>query len=446
MSKTSDIFKFNESGTIIAGALVYFVITFFVFFVFVWISPSILYFVVIFLIKESIQVIFLILRREVFKDMKVNWNAIAMTAVAMISFPLIFNFGLSHSLHLQEGTQENDFQTWYVFKNVIAEFTKIDVIYIANWLMGAISSLVIYNVVTSFIVAFSKKKNWFDYLIGLPISFGLIILFNFHYSLDSLIGEFLLIYAVQMSVHIIMKSRRRYAILFGLVDISIWFFDPKLFLGVVTLSLLVSIIYTVMGKNKASLFWVQLISPILLMASLWLYPITVLGALILVIISIALYIFMVGIGRLELLDRLDKFLMKWRLVIPITLFISTFISAIVIGITSDMSAKEALIYDNAIWSSFDNEIWNEIQSYIYYVAAGILSYVVGYLIVFKSKIINHKVALVISTTFLIFGYSFLMRMLTIDTSIENQFSYLSVIAFAPITLLITIIGRRYIKI
>ena len=446
ISKSSGAYKFNESGSILLGAIVYFVITFFTFFAFIWIKPTILYFVVIFLIKETIQVIFLILRRDSFKGMKINWVALGCTGITMIIFPLMFNFALNDALDLHRSEQVNAFQTWYLFHEVIAELSSVDVEFITKWLMSAVSSLMIYSSVTLFIISFSKKKSWVDYLISIFITFFLMLLFNFGFTLNSMVGIFILLFSIQLSVEIIMKSRRRFAVFLGLTDIVLWFFDPNLFLAIISLSIVVILLYTLLEKNKISLFWVQIISPITLLTSLWLYTTSPLGALVLVAVSIISYTFMVGIGRLDLLDKIDKRLKKISIFIPILFTLVILILALTLGFTNNMSKEEVWLFENSIWESYGNNTWNIIQNYLYYIIMTVSVIVLIFAMFKKVKIVGYRIAGIISILILIGAYSAILNIITHETILENQFKFIRVVAFMPLTIIPFIFARRYIKI
>lgn len=446
LSITSKIYKFNESTSIVIGAILYFVITFFTFFIFVWIQPTILYYVVVFFIKELIQITFLFLRRDVFKGMKVNFKTIGSTVVAMVIFPLMFNYGFNSFLKLEDTKQINDFQTWILYQNVLSEFTNVDIEFISKWLIGAISSLVIYNIVASFIMNFSKRKSPWNYILGMFATLGLLLLFNFGQNLNSLVGVFLILFSVQLSVDIIMRSRRRYAIIIGLIDITIWFFDPHIFFAMFILSIATSLIYTYLKKNKASMFWVQLVSPLFLIGSLWVYTFSVWGALFFVIISITLYIFMIGIGRLESLDKFDAVLKKTRIILPLTLIIATIIMAISIAISNNMSKEEIWLFNDPIWESYNNKTWNTIQQYLYYIS---LLFAASYLMwSFFKKLDNKNIRIIIAiaSLLLLIGYVATINVISYNTLLSSHFKYLRATTFMPLTLIGSIFIKKKLKI
>lgn len=444
---SNNIFKNNEAAIFVLGSVIYFVITFFSFFIFIWIKPTIFYFVVILLIKEGIQITFLILRREKYIGIKINFTTICISIFSMVTIPFIFNLGFYRIMDVHNSIQINNFQTWFLYKDVISTFTKINLNFINEWAMSSIAVLIIYNTITSFIIQFSKKKSFFDYLISYFLSIGLILIFSFGLSLDSLIGIFLLLFAIQLSINIIMKSRRRYALIFGMVIITLWFFDPKLFLVSSMLSISVALTYTFLKKPKASLFWVQLSSPMLLISALWLYNTSNIGSLILVIISIFSYLFMVSVGRTELLEKIDHIIYKMSWVMPLIIFIGIITTGSILVFTGDNFHKSLFLYDNAIWWSFNNSEWNTFQSYFLYIfELMIISFLIWYLLKNK-KFINHRIIIIISTIMIIGGYNFSIKEFVESTMLQEQFNMISIVPFMPITLLGPImLRRRYIKI
>ena len=288
------IFESNEPASFVLGAVIYFFITFVSFFFFLWIDISVTYFTVIFFIKEIFLIAFLILKREAFRNLKINFKSILFTSITIIIIPITFNNGLSKVLGMEIQSKQNVFQTYILIKEIFANILNTSVVFISRWTMSIISAAIVFNVVSSFIFSMSRRRQWLDNFLSLLFSFILLMTSNFGWSLDSQIGIYLLIFSVQMCSNILMRSRRRYAAIYGLIVIDVWFMDFRLFMGVSALGLIVAFIYTINQSPKASLFWVQLISPILIMASLSIYPYSSLVAFIVFILTFITYLFMIS--------------------------------------------------------------------------------------------------------------------------------------------------------
>ncbi|NQZ65625.1 MAG: hypothetical protein HRT99_00205 [Mycoplasmatales bacterium] len=442
ISKTNKLFEDNEYGSFVVGAVTYFFVTFLTFFFFIWVKPSNVYFAVILLIKELFQITFLFLKRETFFGMKINWKHIILSIFSMITIPLIFNYGFYEIIPNKALSQTNDFQSWFIYKDAIEKFSQINEEIVSKWILSMIASITIFNIVASFVYRFSKRKNFIDGIISYLATIGLILLFGLGIRIEYIIGSFLILFAIQLSVNIIMKSRRRYAIMFGFTVIASWFFNPSLFLVNLVLSISTSLIYTFLKKPKASLFWVQLISPSIILSSLWLYTISNTGALFLVIITVISYLFMISAGRIELLEKMEKFIYKYLWAIILIIYLSIFVYSVVIMSTTENSIKNYFLYKNAIVDSFNNLTWEKIQSYLMYVIEFICLIITVWYIIKAKNITNKRIVVILSLTMFLLGYNFMIRAVIENTKIYDQFSPISISLFMPLILFVPLRFRK----
>lgn len=441
-SKRNNLFESNGASLIVFGAIIYFLITYLFFFPFVWVSSSINYFVVIFFIKETLQVTYLFIKRDSFKKLNINLSHILITFLTIIIIPIIFNFGLNKLLNLKIQKQNNTFQIWILYKETIASFTKIEYEFLCKWVFTPIATFIIYNSISSFTIQYSKKKNWIEYLISFLITIFLLSTFNFGWSIDSMIGIYLILFAVLISANIIIYSRRRYALIYGMIVFNIWFLEPNLFLSISILGIIVGFIYTIKSGPKASLFLVQIISPNLIILSLWMYAISSLGALTLTILALISYLFIISVGHSNLLEKIDIQINKIRFLIPLVILVTLLSLSIYFLSKTKQNLIDIFLLDNAILDSFGNKKWNFIQSIIFYIWVLILCISIIYLKIIKSKIINNKIILLISFTFILIAYNALFKILLIETNFENQFIYLRIISFMPLIILSLIMLKR----
>ncbi len=443
-SKVNNIFESNESSSIIFGTLIYFTITFLTFFIFIWFNPSITYYVVLFFIKEILQIIYLFTKRDSFKKIKINWFHVIFMFFSMLFFPILFNGILNNYLNLKIQEQNNTFQMWILYKKIIANFTNINYLFLSKWVFSTIAIFIIYNAISSFVIEYSKMKNWLDYFISFLMTFFFLTTSNFGWSIDSMIGIYLILFAIQIAFNIILYSRRRYGLIYGMIVLNIWFLEPRLFLTISMLGILVGFIYTIYSGQKASLFWVQILSPILIILSLWIYPLSSMGALTLTVIAFISYLFIILFGHLVILEKIDIKLNKVKIIMPLIILVCLFSTSIYLLINSKKSFIDLILLDEAIIDSFNNNIWNLIQGIIYYLIVFILCILLIYLWIKNIKIIKHKIIFLIVFTFILVFYNFLFYSLLNLTSIKNQFIYFRIVAFMPLMLLFLIVIKRKI--
>lgn len=440
-----EIFTNNEAASIVLGAIVYFVITFFAFFLFIWIDLSIYYMMAVFFIKETLLIAFLVVRRESIVQSKIKWSNLLFTIISMLILPTIYGLILNNKLNLKTNTSTNTFQTWFTLKQVLMQTLSFNMKEINEGIIAGISSLVIYNCVASMVIQFSKKKNIIDYTLSLVLTVALTILFSFGWTLDAMISIFLLLYAMLLSSRIISRSRRRYAAAMGILDVAMWSINPKMFFALIILAILTGIIYTLLNKDKASLFWVQLLSPLSIVGSLWISEVSVAGAVILAIFATGVYGFMINVGRLDFLDRINLFMSKYRFFVPALYLVSILIPAFIKWFTNDIPVKDAFLFDDAIFESFGNSSWNLVQSYLYYAVGAVLILLIIRYIYKKKLFINYRIIIIIVSIILLLGYTFIIYIATFNSVWAEQFKYIRAIAFLPLTIVPFIKLRSFIR-
>ena len=370
--------------------------------------------------------------------------------MAMLTIPFIFNYSLNDQLNLKDLSINNDFQTYGTFAEAISKLTSINIIFFLKWGLSLLSAAIIFNIINAIINEFTKGKGWLEGSISLVTTFGMISLFHFGIKLEYMVGTFLVLFGAFLGLLTILRSRRRYAILYGLVNISIWMFEPKLFLAMLVLSLIIVISYIILGKNKPTLFVVQFISPSLIVSALWLYPFSTLGALSLVILGVLLYAFMVSSGRVHILDKFDRFITKNRYILSAIIFTIIILSAIIYGVVNEHSAKSIMLYDSALWSTFNSNVFNDIQKWLYYSIIIFILLITVYNVYISKALTTRITILILISASIIIGYSPIVRILTINSILGDQFEFLKMISIAPITISLPIIlsrtiWREYVK-
>ena len=443
-SKRHQLFKTNSGANFIMGFIIYFLVSLIVFFPFVWLKLSILYFVVIFFIKDGFQILFLIARRDVFKKSnfkKQDLFHIIFSILSMLIITISFNMGFSKIILMREGVQTNTFQSWFLFKEIISEFSNMDIKDVLNLITTPLAALIMFNVVYSFIYSFTKKDRLIDAVTSLLFTIILILLFNFGLRIESNIGVFLLLFAVQMGIKIIQTSRRRYSFIFGLIVFSLWFFNPDLFLAETSLAFMISIIYSLLKKRKPSIFAVQLLLPLFMMSTLFLYQISGTGAAILLVLSLVAYALIIYSGRVERMHKLNEMIIKTRIIWPTMVLVVLTLTGMILIFGSDTFTYKDI--GNILVNDFQNITFDTIQYYSYFVfAIGIVS--LSIYLVIKKKVEGYKIGILISAFILIFSYTPFMKEIVYGTFLEHGFNYLMLTSVAPAILSIPIFMRKKI--
>ncbi|MCK5807157.1 MAG: hypothetical protein KAG91_02050 [Mycoplasmataceae bacterium] len=441
-SKRYELFKTNSGANFVLGFIIYFLVSLVVFFPFIWLKLSILYFIVIFFIKDGFQILFLFARRDVFKKedfKKKDLFHIMFSIVSMIGISLSFNMGFEKIIHMKSGVQTNNFQSWFLFKEIISEFSNLEMKDVLRLITTPLAALLMFNVVSSFIYAFTRKDRFIDMVIALFMTVGLILLFNFGYRVESIIGVFLLLFAVQIGIKIIQTSRRRYSLIFGLIIVVLWFFNPNLILAEVSLAFAISMLYTFLKKRKPSIFAVQLIVPTFMMSTLFLYPISSIGATILLVLSFMTYAFIIYSGRIERMEKLNDVIIRTRIIWPsLLLFILLLAGSILILQSSSFTYKDLgkpLVY------SFNNLTFKTVQYYVYFLFILIIIPTSVYIVV-KKKTTGYKIGILLSALVLTFSYTPFLKQIISSTFLKDGFDYLMVLSVAPVLLSIPILIRK----
>ncbi len=431
-----DLFATNPYASWVIGAIVYFGITFGVFFPFLFFNINTFYFTVIFFIKEIITYLYIFLRREVMNT-KINFKAVIWIVSAGILIAIIYHFGISKIVTTFVPKQETILQSWFIFKDVLHQFSIIPIEFLNDWLLSILAGTIAFATVTSFIIELAKKHNVILEAIGFIGTLGTVILFSHGTPLHHSIGMYFLLFSVIVVIRVIIFSRRRYATIYGIITAVSWTFDPNLFFAILILAFVASTIYVYLRRPKSSLFWTQLMVPLAIVASLWTVEISKFLTLGLIAASVIIYLVVVGIGRNRVLERLNKIISKLRLVIPVVIFLATVITSVIVisnQATDWMSlqtmSKPLFVNDG------DRLIYGWIQFSIYVFAAiTIVIFLLKWMINKKQPEKNRILIMMIGLVIL-FVYNPLVDAAFIQSSVHSQFAYLRDISITPLFIFI----------
>lgn len=435
ISLKQEIFSNNKYSSFVMGFVAYFFISFVVFFIFIFFKVPIIYFIIFFTIKDVVQITYLIIRRDAFVGVKLKFVDIAITIVASIGIVFAFNYISPLFETLRFRSQIANFQSWYKFQEIISKITVIDINFIYKWFGAILISFFAYTSIMSFMHHFTKKNYWWLYLVGVAASLLLLFGFTFGLQMESGIGPFIVLFAIQAGINIIVYSRRRYASLYGLITVAAWSFNPELFLVLLLIAFSILVIYTIMQKPKVSLFWVQLMAPLAIVSTFWINDISRPLGLAIMLIAIFLYLFMVSVGRVKILDKLNELFIKMRFAIPIVIFITIIIITLTLGIVEGEHNSQYIVRNTTyLFDVHGSNIINYIQIGTYsFVIFALLSYII-YVIVMKKKVLRNRLVPMLATIIIIFALNPGFWLIIANTLLETQFKFLSLAILPPILL------------
>lgn len=435
ISIKQEMFNNNKYSSFVMGFIVYFVISFGVFFIFIFFKVPIIYFVIFFAIKDVIQITYLMVRREMFFGMKIKVVDVAITLFVAIGLVFAFNYLTPLFETLRFRSSIANFQSWYKFQEIISKITVIDINFIYKWFGSILISFFAYSSVMSFTHHFAKKNYWWLYIVGAVVSLMILFGFTFGLQMESGIGPFIILFAIQAGLNIIVYSRRRYATMYGLITVAAWSFNPELFLVLLLIAFSILVIYTIMQKPKVSLFWVQLMAPLAIVSTFWINDFSRPLGLAVMLIAIFLYAFMVSVGRVKVLDKLNDLFIKMRFAIPIAIFITIIIIAITLGLVEgDRDSKYIVQNTTYLFDVHGSDIINYIQIGAYsFTIFALLGYCV-YLYVYKKKMVRIRLVPMLAAITITFALNPGFWLVIANTLLEPQFKYLSLVIIPPLLL------------
>ena len=421
-SITQELFTNKIFANFATGAISYFALSFLVIFPFIWITSNVIYFAILFFIKDFFTIVFLIARREKFQGMHINIKALGFLILAAILIPILYQHVFLLFLKHGKTTAIDKYSLWEHFKNGIDKITyeKVDGTKYINFILMPIVSAGIYSIVAMFYLHFSKRNNIIDYSIALLITLGLIIVFNFGIDLINMFAIFVMLYMVYMSYNLIMFSRRRYGTMFGISVFVAWGIQPDLYWAMLTIALSTSLVYITLKKPKALLFSVQLFSPLVIASTLWMVDISATLAGSLAILSGIAYLSAFMFGRLRFIDQDTKLIDILNKIVFVVVFLTLITCSIVMGMHNNIGLS--IMYEgNNLFDTFGSKTFEIIQNIIYYALV-----LVGCILMLgwaerKSKMVKGRLLGMMLFFILITGFNPAFQ--TILKSTDHQFGF-----------------------
>ena len=435
ISKSQEVFANNSYGSFMVGAVIYFFLTFVAFFPFLWLNIDALYFVIIFIIKEIILYIFLVLKWEgkIEKSSLISFFWIILSGVAIA---IIYNYGISKIILYRNVTIDHRFEAFDRTRIVFQTFLKMEEDYSKDWFMTIIVSGIAFASVSTFIDEFTRNKTPWANVFAFFITLLLITFFSFGVTLYELLGVFVLIFMVILSIRLIKYSRRRYGVLYGISTIALYSTSKTILFTVLILSFVTMIIYTLLRKPVNSLFWVQLFAPIGIVGALSIYSFY--PALSFVVFGFALfsYIFVLSVGRANFMKKVNTFFDNARFLLPILIFIIVMIVTVVLITTTNYKLYTFEGTNSYVYSSFTDTFAEKVsQIVIYYTLFAIGLGLVVYRLYKKKKLRDNILIITIALLTLVFIYNPISGTIFNTPDLVGVFIYIKLLVFVPVIMI-----------
>lgn len=437
ISVKQGMFTNNRFAAFSLGFITYFAITFATLFIFIFFESSIIYYVIFFAIKDTIQIMFLLSRRDVFSNFNWSIKEPLIGLIVVVGITCLFNFTAPLLQPIRDNHEYMSFQSWYKFEELISKATRINLAFIYKWFGSLLVTGFGYASVMAFTNHFAKRNYFWSYLFGIVITGLMIFGFSFGKSIESQAGTFLILFAILCGVNIVTFSRRRYATVFGVTTIAAWSFNQNLVLALLVIAFTILVIYAILQKPKVSMFWVQLMAPIGLVSTFWINDFSRPLGLTISIGGAFLYMFMVSIGQTKTLERLDRFFIKLRYITPLVIFLGIISGGIYIGLTSTEAVSSIVIKDMTyLFHTYDSQIASYIQIALYSSLIAMITTYLTYIFFNKKKILKPHLVGIICSLVILFALNPAFWLIINGSVLQNQFKYISTAVLPPLIIIV----------
>lgn len=454
ISFVNNLFINNESAIWLLGIVVYLGITFLVFLPFIWLNISIIYFIIIFIIKELIIFSYIFLGKERVSWSQINYKNIIYMMIMSIAIIFVFNFTIYQEENLlwEKNNFSNQFnQIWIKTEEIFNKLTSMSIEFVNKWLIGFIGSTVIYASITTIVIRFYKHQSIFEYLLSGLISLGFIFIFNFKQNIHNLFGAYLALFSIFLALNILQFSRKRYSFVFIINFLVAWIINYRIFIALSSVAISTAIIYSWMQKPMASLFWVQLTTPIFIVLTSWISGFSLLLTFGLIILILIYYVGLIFVGKNKALLRMNLWFNKYAKWFPYTNLLIVLGVAILLIFFVPIDIQQIVGEKNLVFDYNFLNIADE-QQYILQICQWIIYGVtiIGLFGMFvywkykKIKLIGMRAMTLIILAIFIFAYNPIFNTLLIATNIQNNFTYLRTVTFMPLFLFIIITSHNLI--
>ncbi|WP_127942845.1 hypothetical protein [Mycoplasma sp. ATU-Cv-703] len=441
ISLTNNLFINNESAVWSLGVATYLGCTFLAFLPFAWITPNIVYLIIIFVAKDFLIFSYIFVGKVRLRLASVDYQTVLFILLAALTILLFYNFVVQREIVPESESNRFNFFSylWQWTQNVLSSVSALNLDFVKQWIVGFLALSVVVSAVSALVMRFSRQRNFWDYLISWVLAFLMVIFFNFNGQIESLLGVYLVPFLLLIALNIIQFSRKRYSFVFVIGFLVAWIIEHRLFITLSALSISVSLIYIFLKKPMPSLFFSQLMIPILVIVVSWLnfwivYLLLVVLAVVYIIITVS--------KTTDLIAKINYFLQRNNRVIPVVflvtiLLIATLVLAFSQRSITDIAWEEHLVFDyqTFVVSQEAVGILKIVQAVIYALAILALVTVLIFWSILRTKIIHWRTGVVLVSLIFATAFNPLIYPTLSLVGLENNFTYLRSVTFVPLILI-----------
>lgn len=409
-------------------------------FPFIWFNLNILYFAIILLIKDFFTIVFLIVQRDKFHNFKTDRLQLFTLLLAIIILPIYYTFGLQKIAILEPIGVVSNYQFWHLFSDAIMTLIRAEHINVVKYFMYPLSSAIIYASIASLYFEFSKKHKYFNALTSLGTTLIVVTLFHFNTSLEdaAFIGFFAFMFLV--IYNLIIHSRRRFGILFGLCCFVIWTIDNSTLWSLTLISITVFTIYLVLKKPRPSIFFLQLLAPIVIIWALDIADFSVWLSIVMSIIVAIVYASVVLMVRIKWVEKTNPtFTHKYfRFIFLGSLFLVVVILNIVIVAKGEYQINN-FYNGNNVFSDFKDLDLVKVDYIIYYIILALVTISTIFILIKRAKFNQTKLVIFISFMFFVLCFNPLMLSIFLKWIDYHSYQFIKFMAIMP--LIIVFLGK-----
>ena len=439
LSVKNELFRNNSFAEWVIGAVAYFAITFIAFFPFIIIKVSLSYFVVIFFIKELLIWMALIYyREEILKGF--NLKDTLWIIIAGVIIVVVYNLGITKLRDVKYAVHpDKKFFAWGKYEEVIQKFTNLDIKEVRDWAISFIVGTTIYAAVAAIFSNFIRSNGYLERIVSLVVVVLVLIVMGFGVTLSDSLGIFLISFLMLLGIRLILYSRRRYGALFGVISFVTWSMSPDLLATITVVALIVIIIYTYRVRPKPSLFFIQLMMPLVMIFSLEFYSLSATLSLIMFFLSLLTYGWILTAKNNTILEKLNIFLLKYKVVFPTIVFIfGISIMGLIVGLNIDNTKpfKELITTTRPLFYFVSMPFWVEITERVLFGAIIVFTLAVAGYTLYKGKEFgNEMLFMTFVTLAIIIAYNPLVeKALSLSGVYYPQFGFLKMLILPPLAI------------
>lgn len=435
ITKSNIGFIRNEMAVFAIGFIAYSFTSIAVFFPFFWIQINIIYFVIIFAIKDVILIFILISNSSWGSIIKsFDYKTLFSLLIASVGLVLLFHFVSSKQYTYESINYKNSFnffgKNWLYIKESISKISFSNLTWTNNWILSFISSMMIYASIGSYIRKYMHLSYIAEFVATLGLAILVVLFFNSKKHITDLAGIFTAFFSIFLVMNLLEHSRRRFGTMFGLAFITAWTIDPQALLIMSSISVTASFVYVYYKKAMIPLFVSLLSIPMFFAFSFLLIQYWIGIPIIMSLILLSLYITFLVKGRNAYFDKIHIWSLKNYKILFLLYAVLFMTAAIFVMSLQKINAYDLLIKSISIFPNGGQSLII-LGAILYYLLITITVCIFMALYIFKVKIVRIKLAFTFIAIILAIFYNPIMYSLIQLTPLENGFIYLKYVIYIP---------------